>query len=227
MLFLSLPYAHIVASSVALTPGSVCVRWEQVWNEPNCGFYYQSHCCGAGCGNQSAYLELFVATRTAIKSVEPSLRVGGPATAQLGWLDNFFTEAVAARAPPDFLSSHLYPTDPVGPGASPLSHDRDGFATALSRARSLIAFTAAKLHLPPPPLLMTEINCGLGISCADAPYAASFVAYHAIKGAQATADAIPFQSYWTFRSRDGRPQTRTRHHAQYTTRRRGGVLCRC
>ena len=39
---------------------AVVRQWPfEVWNEPNCGFYYQAGCCGAGCGNQTAYLELY------------------------------------------------------------------------------------------------------------------------------------------------------------------------
>lgn len=163
----------------------------EVWNEPNCGFYDTAPCCGPRCGNHSAYLELFTHTRAAVKAAAPSLRVGGPATAELGWLDSFLEGAHAAAAPPDFLSTHLYPTDPT------ISHTRDGFAAAIEGAVATVAKTAAGLEVPPPPILLTEFNCGLGVGCADAPYAASFVARQA-RRANATAHAIPLESYWTF-----------------------------
>jgi xylan 1,4-beta-xylosidase len=165
----------------------------EVWNEPNCGFYdSESECCGPTCGNKTAYLDLFTNTFAAIKSVEKSLRVGGPATAQLGWLDTFLTGAVGAGATPDFLSSHLYPTDPH------INHSRTGMNEAFEAAAALVKTTSATLKLDaPPPLLITEFNCGLGLECADAPYAASFIALQAI-AAQSTTESIVFESYWTF-----------------------------
>lgn len=163
----------------------------EVWNEPNCGFFATTPCCGPACGNHTAYLDLFENTYRAIKGVQPDLRVGGPATAQLGWLDSFLKEASSRGVYPDFTTSHLYPTDPnVAP-------TREGFSEAIENAASTVASTANGLGRPTPQLLITEFNCGLGLHCADSPYAASFVAHHA-RMAQRTANVIPFQSYWTF-----------------------------
>ena len=117
--------------------------------------------------------------------------MGGPATAQLGWLDTFLEASVAANCTPEFLSSHLYPTDPQ------INQTRNGFAQAIEGAVGLIQSTAAGLGILAPPLLITEFNCGLGINCADAPYAASFVAHQALM-AQKTTSSIVFESYWTF-----------------------------
>jgi xylan 1,4-beta-xylosidase len=63
---------------------------------------------GPTCGNQSMYIDLFRHTFAGLKAASPALRVGGPATAQLAWVDAFVAGAVAAGAPPDFVSSHLY-----------------------------------------------------------------------------------------------------------------------
>ena len=82
------------------------------------------------------------------------------------------------------MSSHLYPTDPDVVAAG-----RDGFSRAIGGAAAAIAAAAAAGGLAtPPPLLVTEFNCGLGIDCADAPFAASFLAHHAAR-ANATAGA--------------------------------------
>lgn len=150
-----------------------------------------TNCCGPTCGNKTAYLELFVNTFQAIKGAHPTLRVGGPATAQLAWLDTFLEGAVAAKCDPDFLSTHLYPTDPY------INHTRDGFAEAIEDAVGVASSTAAKLGKETPPILITEFNCGLGINCADAPYAASMVAHQALR-AQRTAGSVVMESYWTF-----------------------------
>ena len=44
----------------------------EVWNEPNLWFFFNS--------TRSKYFELYRATVTAVKSIDPSLKVGGPAT---------------------------------------------------------------------------------------------------------------------------------------------------
>ena len=174
--------------------GAAEVRsWKfEVWNEPNCGFYDAGGCCGEACGNQSAYLDMYVNTWQALKKQDPQLSVGGPATAQLSWLDWFVASAVQRGATPDFVSSHLYPTDPHIP------QTRDGFGDAIADAAAQVATAATMAKLPvAPPLLITEFNCGLGIKCADAPFAASFVAHQAVLS-QRLAGKVSFLSYWTF-----------------------------
>jgi len=163
----------------------------EVWNEPNCGFFYDPKCCGPTCGNKTAYMELFTNTFKAIKSVDPSLRVGGPASAQLAWLGEFLTNATLAGTVPDFLSTHLYPTDPY------IDHGRDSFSGAIADAASEVAESARRAGGKVPPLFLTEFNCGLGIECQDAPFAASFVAHHA-KLSQGMRESVPIQSFWTF-----------------------------
>jgi xylan 1,4-beta-xylosidase len=105
----------------------------EVWNEPNCGFFYVGHCCGPTCGNQTAYFRLYDVTARAVKAVDARLLVGGPATAQLGWLPEMVAAAAAAGSPLDFLSSHLYPTDPQLPAT------RDAFSDAVAAAAGVAA----------------------------------------------------------------------------------------
>ena len=96
-----------------------------------------------------------------LKAANPALRVGGPATAQLAWLDDFVAGAVGAGAPPDFVSSHLYPTDPWA-HEDVLSHRREDFFGAISGAAEIVAAAAKKHGLPVTmPFLLTEFNCGL------------------------------------------------------------------
>jgi xylan 1,4-beta-xylosidase len=78
----------------------------EVWNEPNCGFWT---------GTKEEYFHLYQVTVLAVKSVNKSLRVGGPATCQLDWIPEFIEFAKSAALPLDFVSSHLYPTDPLVP----------------------------------------------------------------------------------------------------------------
>ena len=121
----------------------------------------------------------------------------GPATAQLAWIDEFVALAVNAGAPPDFVSSHLYPTDPWANEAA-LAHGRDDFFAAIARAGDVVSAAAKRFGLDSAtPLLLTEFNCGLGMDCADSYFSASFIAYHALNS-QSITTSVPVQSYWTF-----------------------------
>jgi xylan 1,4-beta-xylosidase len=75
----------------------------EVWNEPNLNFWS---------GTQTQYFELYAATARALKAIDPRLQVGGPATAQLMWIDDFLLYCAQHKAPVDFVSSHIYADDP-------------------------------------------------------------------------------------------------------------------
>lgn len=82
----------------------------------------------------------------------------GPATAQLAWVDDFIADAVEAGAPPDFISSHLYPTDPWA-NEQALSHGRDDFFGAIESAANNVATAGRKHGLPSTtPFLLTEFS---------------------------------------------------------------------
>lgn len=79
--------------------GSEEVRsWRfEVWNEANLDAFWT--------GGWDGYLKLFDASREGLHRVDPSLHVGGPASAEGGWLPDF----VHARPEADFISTHVYP----------------------------------------------------------------------------------------------------------------------
>ena len=82
------------------------------------------------------------------------------------------------------------------PEAASAEHGRDDFYKAIEGAAMEVKESAAAAGAKTtPPLIVTEFNCGLGINCADAPYAASFVAQHALSS-QRIKDEVPIQSYW-------------------------------
>jgi len=155
----------------------------EVWNEPNCGFYIEPNCCGDGCGNQTGYFQLYQNTAMAVKSVDSQLLVGGPATAQCQWIPDFLNFVQTNNVPADFVSSHLYPTDPEVP------QTRDGF-------RDYVAQAAQQAAAGGLPLLLTEFNSGLGINVADNPYTASFAVY--LAQAMQTVANLELFSFWTF-----------------------------
>ena len=108
-------------------------------------------------------------------------------------MNDFIAGAVGAGAPPDFVSSHLYPTDPWANEAA-LNHGRDDFKNAIAGAAENVKSTGQKHGLPATtPFLLTEFNCGLGLDCADSFYSSSFIAYHALNS-QEIVERVPVQS---------------------------------
>jgi xylan 1,4-beta-xylosidase len=81
-------------------------RWAfEVWNEPNLRVFWSA--------DEDAYFDLYDASVRAVRSVDPALRVGGPATAAVGWVDDLLAHAAEANVPLDFLSTHTYGLPPL------------------------------------------------------------------------------------------------------------------
>lgn len=154
-------------------------RWFfEVWNEPNCGFLDAPQD-----KVQQAYFDLYNNTATALKSVNSRLQVGGPVTCMSDWIDPFLTWALQNKVPVDFVSTHLYPTDPgvVNGEAVPV------FDKTLATVRK---------YSPTLPLLYTEYNDGLfgDPPLHDDPFAATFI----VKTMSELNGRLPLLSWWTF-----------------------------
>ena len=80
----------------------------EVWNEPNIFVFFK--------GSKKDYFHLYDITTRAIKKEEPSIKVGGPSTALCAWLPEFINFTVNNNIPLDFISTHYYPGEPLGPG---------------------------------------------------------------------------------------------------------------
>jgi xylan 1,4-beta-xylosidase len=78
----------------------------EVWNEPNLDFW-------TGHPLRPTYFELYDHTARTLKTVSPRIRVGGPATAQAGWVDAMIAHAAQNNVPLDFVSTHAYGNDPA------------------------------------------------------------------------------------------------------------------
>src|ERR1035441_7019111 len=76
----------------------------EVWNEPNLSGFWEG-------GDQKAYFELYDLTARAIKSIDPALRVGGPATAGAAWVPEFLAHVKESGAGVDFVTTHTYGVD--------------------------------------------------------------------------------------------------------------------
>ena len=113
-------------------------RWSfEVWNEL------------WGMPFPDPYMALYNASARAIKSVHPSLRVGGPATAVLQHVSDFVNACKAEDIPFDFVSTHHYPTDNCPTGAD---WDPDCFSDGVLKSRGTVSAST--------PFYLTEYNVG-------------------------------------------------------------------
>ncbi len=156
----------------------------EVWNEPNVREFWT--------GAQEDYFELYRYTVEAIKGVEPSLRVGGPATAANAWIDEFleFCEKNGVRA--DFISTHHYPTDAFG-------SEGDDTETQLSKSRRSVLRDQSddtRRRARGRPVYYTEWNASSNPRdpLHDDPYAAAFV----VKTVMEANGLVDGYSFWTF-----------------------------
>jgi len=149
-------------------------RWAfEVWNEPNCGFWDST---------KEEYFKLYSYTAKAIKAVDPDIRVGGPATCQAAWITDFIKYVKSNNLPVDFVSTHIYPTDPVPDGNL--------------RNTMKLVFQKAKSESGSLPLYFTEYNDGLygDPPLHDTIYASAFALFNIID----TYGIVDIMSWWTF-----------------------------
>lgn len=90
----------------------------EVWNEANLEVFWS--------GTREEYLRLYDVTADAIQSVDRALPVGGPASAAVGWLDEFLDHAGRSGSPLDFLSTHTYGNAPLDLRPVAERHGRPG-----------------------------------------------------------------------------------------------------
>jgi len=156
----------------------------EVWNEPNLTAF--------GSGKQSDYFELYRYTVEAIKGIDPTLRVGGPATAANAWVDDFLNFCGSNDLPVDFVSTHHYPTDAFGkPG-----DDTEAQLAASTRSVLREEARAVRKKAGDIPVYYTEwcTSSNPRDPMHDDPYAAAFI----VKTILEARGLVQGYSYWTF-----------------------------
>lgn len=163
----------------------------EVWNEPDLKDFWQH-------ADQDAYHDLYEATAGAVKDVDASLQVGGPAVspgADDGWLPRFAEFVTGRGVPIDFLSRHAYTS-----GAA--QHVPFGVHQTLAPAATLLEqFAAPRRQLAGSalaglPVHITEFNSSyrpdnpVHDTALHAAYLAPVVA--------TAGDLVDSFSYWTF-----------------------------
>jgi len=156
----------------------------EVWNEPNLPAFWT--------GTQQDYFTLYRHTAAALKSVDAALTVGGPATADDAWIDEFLDFSEKAGVQADFVSTHHYPTDAFGkPGD-------DTEAQLAASERSVLRDRAARVHgqARGKPVYYTEWNTSSNPRdpMHDEPYAAAVI----VKTMLEATGLVDGYSYWTF-----------------------------
>lgn len=156
----------------------------EVWNEPNLDAFYT--------GQQEDYFRLYRFTVEAIKSVDPELKVGGPATAMNAWVTEFISFCKNSNLPLDFISTHHYPTDAFGkPGDDTVTQLSQSRRSVLREQAQMVKDQAGTL-----PVYYTEWSSSSNPRdpLHDEAYAATFIA-KTIMEAEGLVEAY---SYWTF-----------------------------
>jgi xylan 1,4-beta-xylosidase len=156
----------------------------EVWNEPNLTAF--------GSGDQSEYFELYRYSVEAIKSVDSALKVGGPATADNAWVDEFLAFCKSAGLPVHFVSTHHYPTDSFGrPGDDTETELADSKRSILREEARGVRSKAGSL-----PVYYTEwcTSSNPRDPMHDDPYAAAFI----VKTVLEANGLVQGYSYWTF-----------------------------
>jgi len=166
-------------------------RWYfEVWNEPNLDGFWER-------ADQPAYFELYDLTAKTLKSIDPTLQVGGPSTAGAAWFPQFLAYLAKSGAPVDFVTTHAYGVDggfldEKGQSDTKLSPLPDAIVGDVRRVRQQIADSP----FPQLPLYFTEWSTSytprdaVHDSYISAPYILS-----KLKGVQG---AVQGMSYWTY-----------------------------
>ncbi|MFT3867910.1 MAG: hypothetical protein QM715_05370 [Nibricoccus sp.] len=174
----------------------------EVWNEPNLTGFWMGTTCGKTYEEflptaRGEYYKLYESCARAVKSVDASYRVGGPATAGSGWIDETLAYCTEKKLPLDFVSTHEYATmsgylDETGNAGTVLSPDRNAITSSVRSTREKIAkspFAAAELHYTEWSASYTPAD-----PVHDSYHSAAFI-LDKMKNIGATAQSM---SYWTF-----------------------------
>ena len=160
-------------------------QWHfEVWNEPNLRDFWT--------GTQQEYFDLYRWAVQAIKSVDPDIPVGGPATANDEWIGDMVAYVEAHGLPLDFVTTHHYPTDAFGSPDDDTEKVLSEGQRGVMRERALD--TAARAGGRP--VIYTEWNTSSNPRFwrHDTPYAAAFAA----KACLDVVGVVEGYSYWTF-----------------------------
>lgn len=162
----------------------------EVWNEPNLDGFWT--------GGQEGYFQLYETTARALKRVDEKLRVGGPATAGMGWIPELLEYCKNKNVPIDFIASHSYAAtqgflDEHGKGGGTmLVTTPETLVAEFKRAREDIQHSA----FPKLPLFITE--WGPSYSPRDPIHDSYVCAPFILEKLKECEGIVDGMSYWAF-----------------------------
>jgi xylan 1,4-beta-xylosidase len=162
----------------------------EVWNEPNLSGFWEG-------GDQKAYFELYDLTAKTIKSIDPALRVGGPATAGAAWVPEFLAHVKRSGAGVDFVTTHTYGVDggfldEEGKSDTKLSASPDAIVGDVRRVREQISASP----FPDLPLYFSEWSTSY--TPRDAVHDSYISAPYILSKLKACEGKVQGMSYWTY-----------------------------
>jgi len=162
----------------------------EVWNEPNLSGFWEG-------GDQKAYFELYDLTAKSIKSIDPVLRVGGPATAGAAWVPEFLAHVKQSGAGVDFVTTHTYGVDggfldEEGKSDTKLSPSPDAIVGDVRRVREQISASA----FPDLPLYFSEWSTSY--TPRDSVHDSYISAPYILNKLKACQGEVEGMSYWTY-----------------------------
>jgi len=174
----------------------------EVWNEPNLDGFWMGNPAKKSFeewapGARAEYYKLYAATARAVKSVDAAYRVGGPATAGEGWIDETLAFCADQKVPLDFVSTHSYATmsgylDENGSAGTVFSPDRNAITAGVQRVRAQVdrsPFAKDELHYTEWSSSYTPFD-----PIHDSYHSAAFI----LDKIRHIGSAATSMSYWTF-----------------------------
>jgi len=161
----------------------------EVWNEPNLDGFWA--------GTQDEYFKLYAHAARAVKSVDASYRVGGPATAGGDWIPEMIGYASKNSVPLDFVSTHSYGVnqgflDEFGTTGTVLSPDPMAVTHDVLKNRKEIAASS----MPKLELHYTEWSSSYTPS--DPTHDSYHQPAYILRKLKQSTGAVQSMSYWVF-----------------------------
>jgi xylan 1,4-beta-xylosidase len=162
----------------------------EVWNEPNLSGFWEG-------GDRKAYFELYDLTAKTIKSIDPTLRVGGPATAGAAWVPEFLAHVKQSGADVDFVTTHTYGVqggflDEEGKSDTKLDPSPDAIIGDVRRVREQISASP----FPGLPLYFSEWSTSY--TPRDSVHDSYIGAPYILTKLKASQGLVQGMSYWTY-----------------------------
>ena len=167
----------------------VATWYFEVWNEPNLDGFWT--------GGQDGYFKLYAHAARAIKSVNASYKVGGPATAGAAWIPEMIAYCEKNNVPIDFVSTHSYGVnegflDEWGGKGTVLSKDEWAVSNDVFRNRKEIAASSK------PKLELHYTEWSSSYTPSDPTHDSYHQAAYILNKLKQVGGAAQSMSYWVF-----------------------------